>query len=475
MRTSEEVIEKLRSMKPNVHMDGRVVPRDDTRIMPALKVVLSTYDFVKDPRYEKLLTTTSHLTHTPINRFTHVPQCAEDLLAKQEMIRALCQRTGVCIQRCGGLDTVNALSVVTYEMDQELGTDYHQRFLRFLRSFQDGDLIAPICVTDVKGDRSRRPHEQADPDLYVRVVDKTVDGIIVRGAKCHINMASYSDEIIVVPTRSLVEKDSMWAVSFAIPADAEGIHIICRAKAQRPREHLQSPYANYGTCHSFVIFDDVFVPWERVFLCGETRFASRLALLTAIYHRHSYTGCKAALSELIMGASALVAEYNGVAKATHVGEKLAHLIAVGELVYAAGIAAAVQGTRSPSGTFVPNLIYTNAGRYLAGINDYAEYETLADLSGGLPATLPAEADFFEPITGPLLNKYIKRNPNISSEDQHRCFRLISEMIASTLAAHNQMSALHGGGSPVMERIGLASLYDIESRKDMIRYLAGISK
>ncbi|WP_027718197.1 4-hydroxyphenylacetate 3-hydroxylase family protein [Desulfovirgula thermocuniculi] len=473
MRTAEEYRAKLRSMRKNVYIDGKLVERDDPQLIPGINVIAETFNFAHDPAYAELMTARSHLTGKTINRFTHIHQSVEDLLKKQEMTRVLCQHVGGCIQRCMGVDALNALSVVTKECDLAMGTSYHERFLRYLEYFQENDLVGNCAQTDVKGDRMKRPHEQADPDLYVRVVERRSDGIVVRGAKAHNTIAPYAEEIIVLPTRHMTEKDADWAVAFAVPADAEGVYLICRATAPRPRKELKAPIAEYGGADSLTVFDNVFVPWERVFLCGETKFAGRLALMFANYHRHSYTGCKPAMTDIIMGAAALVAEYNGIEKASHVRDKLAELVAIAELVYGTGIASAVKAYRAASGTYVPDFVYTNVARYHAGVNVYREYEILADLAGGLPATLPPEGDFLNPVTRGFLEKYIMRNPAISAENQHRCFRMLSDLLCSAHAGVKQVAGVHGGGSPIMEKISIMGSYDMEAKKKIAKRLAGI--
>jgi len=473
MRTSQEYRERLFSMKRNVYMDGELVGRDDPRIAPAINVISLTYDLAHDPQYEGVMTATSHLSGQRINRFCHIHQSVEDLLDKQKMTRLYCQKTGGCIQRCMGIDAMNALSVITYDTDKAMGTEYHQRFLRYLAYFQENDICANCAQTDVKGDRRKRPHEQVDPDLYLRVVEKREDGIIVRGAKAHNTVAPYCDEIIVTPTRFLTEEEGDWAVSFAIPADTDGVYLSCRPAMARPRKKLHAPITTYGDVESFTIFDDVFVPWERVFLCGEREFGGRLALMFALFHRHSYTGCKPATSDVMMGMAALVAEYNGIEEVQHARHKLVDLIAVAELVYAAGVAAAVTAQQSPAGTYIPDPVYCNVGRRHAGLNIYHEYEIVADLAGGLPATLPMEGDFYHEKLGPLLDKYMMRNPRISAADQHRCFRALSDAICSGLAGLLQIAGLHGGGSPVMENIATLGFYDLETRKNIAKHLAGI--
>lgn len=473
MKTSEEYRERMKALKPNVHMGGEIVSRDDPRFLPELNVMGLTFDLAHDPGREGIMTATSHLTGDKINRFCHVHQSIEDLLNKQKMTRQYVQKTGFCILRCMGIDAVNALSVVTHEMDQELGTEYNQRFLNFLDYFQKNDLTAAAAQTDPKGDRSKRPKEQADPDLYLRVVEKRKDGIVVRGAKNHITMAAHADEIIALPTRVMTEEEGDWAVAFAIPADTEGVHLVSRASSPRPRQKLTAPIADQGWSDSFIVFDDVFVPWGRVFMCGERQFAGRLALLFALFHRHSYCGCKPALTDVLMGLTALVAEYNGVEKANHVREKLADMIGVAELVYAAGVAGSVNGKPASSGTYLPDVIYCNVGRRHAGQSTYHEMDILADIAGGLPATLPLEGDYNHEKIGPLLAKYIMRNPKIPAEHQQRCFRMVGDYLCSAFGGGWSVAAVHGGGSPIMETIAILGNYDLKAKKDIVKHLAGI--
>lgn len=475
MKTSAEYRAKLKEMRPNVYIDGEVVPRDDPRLMGGTNIMATTLDAVSDPEIEPLVITSSHLTGEKINRWTNINHSVEDLLTKQEMIRKLCQRTGGCIARCMGIDAMNALSIATWEADAKYGTEYHQRWLEYAKWFQKNDIVGCCAQTDVKGDRSKRPHQQVDPDLYVRVVERRKDGIVVRGAKVHNSYAPMAEEIIVVPTRMLTKEEGDWAVAFAIPGDAKGIYQVVRPAAPRPRKRLKAPVAEIGGADSWTIFDDVFVPWDRVFLCGEADMGGRAALLFALYHRHSYTGCKPGMADVMMGTAALVAEYNGVGNASHVRDKLADMIAVAELVYGTGIASGVKSIHHPCGTQVPDVVFANVARYHAGVNVYHEYETVADLAGGLSATLPPEGDFYHEKIGPLLDKYIMRKPDVTPENQHRLFRFITDTICSGHAGVMQIAGIHGGGSPIMEKIAIMGFYDLESKKKLVKRLAGIEE
>ena len=473
LATADEYAERLKAMKPNIYVEGRRIGRDDPLLAKSINALRFTFDAAQDPELKDLVVTESTLIGEPINRFTNLNYKQEDLMAKLKKIRSMCHRVGGCIQRCMATDTMNALAVVTKDIDDAKGTDYHKRFLEFTKYYQKNDLVGSAAVTDAKGDRSKRPHEQADPDLYVRVVKKNKDGIIVRGAKAHITMGPYVDEHLVITTRALTKEEADWAVAFAIPADAEGIKIIARFADTRPRHELKAPYNQYGIAESLVVFDNVFVPWERVFMCGEWEFGGHLALTFANFHRHSYTACKPAVSDVIMGAAAMAAEYNGVANASHIKDEITEITVIAELAYAAGIAASVEATRTPSGIYAPNALYANCGRYITGVNVFHEFDILTAIAGGWPATMPYEKDWLSPATKGYLEKYAMRNPKISAENQHRLFRFLSDYTTSASATWNLHAGVHGGGSPVMERIGIRNNYDLEAKKKIVKYLAGI--
>ncbi|MDA8178369.1 MAG: 4-hydroxyphenylacetate 3-hydroxylase N-terminal domain-containing protein [Desulfobacteria bacterium] len=473
LKSSGEYANRLSRMRPNVYCRGKKIRRDDPVLEHPINTLKFTFDAVNDPELKDLIVTKSHLTGEEVNRFASLNRSVEDLYATQELKRKCCHRVGGCTQRCMATDTLNAIGVVTKDIDDAKGTSYHANFERFVRHYQTNDLVGSTCMTDSKGDRSSRPSQQEDPDLYLRVVEKNGKGIVVRGAKNHITMGPYVDEHLVIPTRAMTKDEGDWALSFAIPADADGIKIITRVVAPRPRIKLEAPYNKYGVADSVVVFDDVFVPWERVFMCGEWEFAGRLALTFAGFHRHSYCGCKPAVTDIVLGTTALAAEYNGVAKSHHIVSELTELMIIAELVYASGIAAAARARRTSSGIFAPMFVYSNVGRYLAGVNIYKEFDILNSIAGGLPATLPPEEDWLNPETGPALEKYIKRKPGVSAEKLHRLIRFISDFSCSAMAGWNQYAGVHGGGSPIMEKIGIRSEYDLEAKKRIAKYLAGI--
>jgi len=475
MRTPEEYREDLYKLKPNVYIRGKKVGRDVPELRGGINVVSKTFELVDDPEFKDLLTARSSLTGKKINRFTHINQSAEDLMKKQEMTRKISRLVGGCIQRCMGVDALNGLSIATYAADMKYGTDYYKRLMEYVKEFQERDLVAACAQTDVKGDRSKRPHQQDDPDMYVRVVEKRSDGIVVRGAKNCITTAAIADEIIVVPTRAMRPEDKDYSVAFAVPADAEGVKLVARTTRMRAAAKLSMPMAGIGDDEDMVIFDDVFVPWDRVFLYGENVEATMAAYLFSLFHRHSYTGCKPSVADIIMGFGGLIAEYNGVYEKPNIRERLVEIAATAELVYAAGIAAAVHGTKTPAGTFMPNEIYANVGRRYAGLNYYKELKILAELAGGLPACLPFSEDFNSPEIGPYIKKYVKRRSDVPAENVYRCLFGISNILCSSLGGILAVAGVHGGGSPIMEDIAIWRSYDFEEKKKIAKYLVGIKE
>ncbi|MHA1961510.1 MAG: 4-hydroxyphenylacetate 3-hydroxylase family protein [Candidatus Thorarchaeota archaeon] len=476
MRTGNDYKQALIKMKPNVIIGGKTVGRDDDRLQGVIKTISETFDLAKEPEFSDLLKAQSHVVNKEVNRFTHIHQSIEDLLMKQEVTRKICQRGAGCIFRCMGIDAMNALSIITHRTEAMTGRPYNQRFLEYLKFWQEDNIVGTCAQTDPKGNRALRPHQQADPDLYLRVVEHKDDGIVVRGAKNHITAAAVAEEIVVVPTRFLTPEEDQYAVAFAVPGDWEGVKLVTRASNFK-RDHFSCALGEFGDVENFIIFDDVFIPNDRVFLGGlegEHVFGGYAAQLFALYHRHSYTGCKPAKSDIMTGLCALVSEYNGVEDKKHVQSKLAQLISGSELVYATGIAAAHKATRDDSGTMIPDPIFCNVARRHAGMKYYHELELLADLSGGLPATLPLEEDFFGEDVGPFLQKYIKRKEDVSSIDVYKLFRGISDILCSSIGGISAVAGVHGGGSPQMEDIAILKQYDVEGKKVIAKRLVGIS-
>ncbi|MDR1795847.1 MAG: aromatic ring hydroxylase [Clostridiales Family XIII bacterium] len=475
MRTAKQYLEKLAAMKPNLYLNGEKVGRDHEAVVRASHAIRVTFGLVNDPEFEPLLTATSHISGEKINRFTHIHQSADDLLKKQELTRKICGVAGGCVQRCMGCDMMNGISAAVKDLDAAHGTHYEENFLAFLKKFQEEDLVVAGSQTDAKGDRMKRPSEQWDPDQYLHVVERREDGVVVRGCKLHNTMAPYSDELLIVPTRAMGPDEKDYAISFAIPADTEGVHLIVREAFSQQRDpNIDAPIAHVGDLESMTVFDNVFVPNERIFLNGETEFAATYALNFALFHRHSYTGCKPGIGDIILGTTALIADYQGIRKQSHVKEKLAELISVAELVYAAGIASAVKSTKASSGTQMPNVLFANAGRRHAGHHIYHEFNTLCDIAGGIAATLPLSKEYNHPEIGDFVKKYVTRREGVSSEDCYRAFALAGDLLTGEYSSVVfQVAGVHGGGSPIMEDIAIMGNYNLKEKMDIAKALAGI--
>lgn len=485
MRTKEQYFAGLNKLRRNLYFKGEKIGRDHEDLLPSIDVIGATFDAARNPETEALCTADSHLTGEKINRFCHVHQSTDDLHKKQDMTRALCQKAGYCIGRCMGVDALNAINAVSYEADRgnKGQTEYHKNFLKWLEYFQKNDLVGSCAQTDVKGERMKRPSKQIDPDAYLRVVEKRSDGIVVRGCKVHITFASVADEILVLPTRALTPEEGDYAVAFAVPGDHEGVKQVVHPHNFRKRSHIERGF-NWGATDSYVIFDDVFVPWDRVFLCGEHQHGGICALLFALFHRHSYSGCKPAVGDILLGLASLASEVNGIEKADHVREHLAQLITISELGYAAGYTASSMGKPEifipgigvhpyGPGAYIPNSMYANVGRCLTGDAVYHEQEILCKLAGGMPATFPFEQDLMNDELKPLLEKYIKRNPDIPVEDQIKFWLFFTDFACSAAGAAINYAGVHGGGSPIMEQITITSQFDMKFRKNLVKRLAGM--
>ncbi len=485
MRTKEDYVAGLNKLSRNLYYRGERIGRDHDDLVPSIRVIGTTFDAAQSPETEELCSAVSHLTGEKINRFCHVHQSTDDLHKKQDMTRALCRQTGYCIGRCMGVDALNAINAVSYEADRgnKGQTEYHKNFLAWLEYFQRNDLVGSCAQTDVKGERLKRPSEQLDPDSYLHVVERKGDGIVVRGCKVHITFAAVADEILVVPTRALTPDEDAYAVAFAVPGDYEGVKQVVHPHNFRKRQRIERG-VNWGACDSYVIFDDVFVPWDRVFLCGEHQHGGICALLFALFHRHSYSGCKPGVGDILLGLASLASEINGIERADHVREHLSELITISELGYAAGYTASsmakpeifIPGVGEipyGPGAYIPHSIYANVGRCLTGDAVYHEQEILCKLAGGMPATFPFEQDLVNDELKSLLNKYINRNPNIPVAEQIKFWLFFTDIACSAVGAAINYAGVHGGGSPIMEQIAITSQYDVETRKVLVKRLAGM--
>jgi len=452
---------------------------DHPLVRPSLNAVAKSYELACDPISEHLMTACSNLTGDRVNRFTHLHQGVDDLINKVKMQRLLGQRTAACFQRCVGMDAINAVDSVAFEMERDLGTGYHRRFREFLIYVQRNDLVVEGAMTDPKGDRSKRPSQQTDPDMYLHIVDKRTDGIVVRGAKAHQTGALSSHEILVMPTLTMSEEDADYAVCFAVPSGSEGITYIYGRQSCDTRR-LEGGSIDVGNCHyggheCLVVFDDLFIPWERVFMCGEYEYTGALVERFAGYHRQSYGGCKVGVGDVLIGAAALAAEYNGAANASHVKDKLIEMVHLNETLYACGIACSSEGAATASGTYLIDLLLANVCKQNITRFPYEIARLAEDIAGGLMVTLPSEKDLNHPEIGGYINKYYKGSADVPTENRIRIMRLIENITLGTAAVGYRTESMHGAGSPQAQRIMIGRQADFEEKKKSAAIIAGINQ
>ena len=481
MKTPEEYRESLKELKFKAYILGERVdrPEDHPLIAPARNTVAETYAAAQEPECREVTTACSHLSQKQVNRFTHIHQSSDDLVRKVKMQRLLGQRTGTCFQRCVGMDAINALSSVTWEMEQELGGEYNQRFINFLEHLQENDLVADGAMTDPKGDRSKRPHQQANPDVFLHIKERRPDGLVVRGAKLHQTGALNSHEIIVMPTMSMLEDDEDFAVSFAVPSDTPGItYVLGRQPSDSRRAEagtMDRGNYRFGGQEAFVVFEDVFVPWERVFMAGEYRYAGPLVERFAGYHRQSYGGCKVGVGDVLIGAAATLMDYHGLSKVSHLRDKLVEMIHLNETLYSCGLACSYEGAAMPSGTFQMNLLLANVCKLNVTRFPYEIARLAEDIAGGLMVTMPGEPDLRHPEIGRYVDQILCGVDGINSECRLRMLRLVENLTVGQGAVAYRTESMHGAGPPQAMRVMIARQADLEHKKALAKAVAGIDQ
>jgi 4-hydroxybutyryl-CoA dehydratase/vinylacetyl-CoA-Delta-isomerase len=479
LKTAQEYIDSLRERKLNIYMFGEKVENFVAHpiIRPSINAVAMTYKLAEEPEYEDLMTVTSNLTGEKINRFTHLHQNTDDLIKKVKMQRLLGQKTGCCFQRCVGMDAFNAVFSTTFEIDAKYGTEYHERFKNFLIYVQQNDLVVDGCMTDARGDRSKSPGQQPDPDAYLHVVEKREDGIVIRGCKMHQTGMINSHEILIMPNNSLKDDEREWAVCCAVPIDAPGMIYVYGRQSCDTRK-LDENKIDVGNIHFggqeiMTIFDNVFVPWDRVFMNGETDFSTMLVERFAGYHRQSYGGCKVGTGDTLIGAAKAITDYNGASKASHVKDKLVEMCHLNETLYACSIACSAEGSKTPSGNYMIDLLLANISKQNVTRFPYEIARIAQDLAGGLLVTMPSAKDFDNPEIGPLVRKYTQVAGDNSSEKRQRMLRLIENITMGCGAVAYLTESMHGAGSPQAQRIMIARLVDLNYRKELAERLCGV--
>lgn len=478
IETGEDYIASLRGRGLAVHYLGERISEtvDHPVIRPSINAVARTYDLALE--HPELATAYSPLIGRRVNRFLHVALSAEDVVQQNLMQRRLGQDTGTCFQRCVGMDAFNALYSVTYECDQQHGTDYHARLRRFLARCQEENLVVGGAMTDPKGDRSKPPSAQHDPDLFTRIVRREPGGVVVRGAKAHQTGCLNSHWIVVMPTQRLGPADADYAVSCAIPVDHPGLRYVLGRQSCDTRAleggAIDVGNARYGGQEALIILDDVFVPEEFVFLAGEVDAAAPLVERFTAFHRRSYV-CKTGLGDVLIGAAAQLAQYQGVADASHIKDKLVEMAHLNETVFGTGVASSYRSHPTSAGNFQNDALLANVCKHNVTRFPFELARLAQDIAGGLVSTLPGEADFADEETGPLLAKYLATAADVPVEHRARLLRLIENLTMGRNAVGYLTESLHGAGSPQAQRVQIARQADFAADRALARRLAGIEE
>lgn len=476
LRTPAQYYKSLEKLHPVAYILGEKVQNvfEHPLIRHMIAAVAKTFELENDPEGKKLLVTKSDLVPGEVSRFVSFYKSPDDLLAKVRMLKLMAQTIGGCYMRCTGMDAINSVGIEVYNCDKKYSTGYWPRLLEFVKMLQTEDCVLFSGVTDAKGDRALRPSQQKDPDMYLRVVDKSKDGIVVRGAKIHQTGSLCAHWGIVVPTREMREADKDYAVSFAFPTDAEGvIHVYGRGTLEeRALDDCDLGNVEFGKFCPMVIFQDVFVPWEKVFLCGEYEYAGEMVRNFGNYHRHSHGGCKCGVGDIYIGAAAVAAEYNGLKDVSHINNKLAEMIKVTEAIYGCSVAASIESSTTPAGIWNVDPVLSNTSKLYEGKELAEVIRMMVEIAGGMVADVPSDKDFANPEIGPLLLKYLKGAESVSTEDRVRIFRLIEKL---AFESRDIVSNIHGAGSPETHRMTILRHADIAAKKKLAKKLAGIKE
>ena len=471
LMTGEEFRESLRGMNPRVFVNGARVDSvaDEPLLAPGVGALAKGHDMAHEAPYRHLLTAVEQSTGQTVSRMLHIDRSPQDLIEKLEAVRLLCREVG-CAMRYLSHDVLCAVWQATHRMDAEEGTDYHTRFRAYLQDVQARDLTVGVAMTDGKGDRSVRPHLQTNPDVYVHITERRPDGIVIRGAKAIITAGAYVHELMVITSRNMVAEDADFAVCCAVPVDAEGLTLISRP-AGRPGEKAAPFSTRYGMATAVAIFDDVFIPWERVFMAGEWAHAQHLTSTYATHHRQSCIGARAGFGDLLIGAGVLMIEANGLdaGRHDHLRNDLVELIKIIEGFYACGVAASVYGFNE-AGVQQPDGVFANVGKLMMTTQIYEMHRLAHDVSGGMIVALPGPDEDHNPETRGDMMAMLQGAPGIPTEHRLEVGRLMHDLTASDQAGWMSVISLHGGGSPEAMRREIYRYYPMQERRELVEKL-----
>jgi aromatic ring hydroxylase len=478
LRTVREYVESLRDSR-TVYFRGERVP-DVTR-HPVISVAIDhasiDYRLADDPS-ERDLAVVRDADGEEYSRYYQIPRTSDDLLKRSALIERATSVGGtlVVLIKEIGTDALFALMRVASLVDAQYQTAYASRVDAFYRYCRSNDLAVAVAQTDVKGDRSLGPAAQPDPDLYVRIRSRRSDGIVVSGAKAHTSVSTNANELIVLPTRAMGEADREYAVSFAIPIATPGLTLLASAYDSSapqgsPVEHPIG--ARHKMMETTTIFEEVFVPWDRVFLAGEHEFAGPLALAFVEHHRFTAISYKLPLVDALIGSAMLMADLNGIAKAGHVREKLVQLISYGETLRGLTHYAAIRGKPRELGIAVPDPLYVNMAKYHFAHGYHQAVRHVQDIAGGSLVTGPGAEDLEASPTAAYYERFYAGRVGVGGKERLKALSLVRDLVASEFGAYQEVLAVHAEGSLEAEKLMLFRSYDRWPAVEYVRRLAGL--
>ena len=479
LKTPEEYLESIKKPNIELYFFGEKMKEywNHPMVIPTINSVKVTYELAQMEEYQDLMLATSNLTGETINRFSLIHHSIEDLTTKITMQRMIAQKIATCFQRCAGWDAGNTLYSITYQIDKKHGTNYFERFKNFWKKVQTDDLTVVGSLTDPKGDRSKRPGEQIDPDLFLHIVDRNDEGVVVRGAKLHLTGLLGAHHCIVMPTMALRAHEKKYAICFTMPADQKGLTMIYGRQSCDTRkleeEKLDVGNFKYGAHELLTIFDDVFVPNENIFLDGETEFAGELVNRFAGYHRQSYGGCKPGVGDVIIGATALTAKYHGIYDKAVIREKLVDMIYQNEIIWSCGYACSAHGFQQDAGNYEMDMLLSNVCKLNVTKIPYKIARIADDIAGGIICTLPSAKDLKDDKIGPLIKKYLTTCEDVDVEDRFKVLRFLENISMGTGSVSYKGESMHGAGSPQAQRIMIYRTAKLEEKMNLAKKLLDI--
>ncbi len=468
LRSKDDYLAALRDDRVLFYRGRRI---DDVTTVPELRVAVDhaalDYTLAEDPAHRDLAVAKDPDTGEDYSAYYRIPRSADDLLARSKLIEATTAAGGTMVTLIKEIGT-DAL----FALQRVLQGEALERARAFYRHCKDGDLAVAVAQTDVKGDRSLAPSAQPDPDLYVRVVDQSDQGIVVRGAKVHTSISANADEVIVLPTRAMGADDADYAVAFAVPIATPGLELYISSYAAGERGSFEFPLSSrHKMLETLTVFNDVFVPWDRVFACREPAVAAPLALTFVEYHRFTAVSYKLPLVDALVGAAIEIAEMNGVAKAGHVRDKVTHLIAYAETVRGLIELAAQRYRVGQDDIAYPDPMTTNIAKFTFATRYHEALELVQDCAGGLLVTGFGDDDWDSPEVRPILEKYFRAKT--AAEARLRMMHLISDLTARDFAGYHAVLAVHAEGSIEAEKMQILRAYDASRATSYVRRLARI--